>query len=61
MIVCLSVCVAWLLRIEEAWFVSSEDQELRTDSRSRSWGSEDRSQEILSSHALEIKASAGTF
>ena len=32
MIVCLSVGVACLLRVEEAWFVNSEDEELRTDS-----------------------------
>jgi len=35
-IVCLSVCVACLLQEEEAWFVNREDQELMTDSRSRS-------------------------
>jgi len=28
---CLSVCVAWLVRVEEVWFVNSEDQELKTD------------------------------
>jgi len=59
-IVCLSVRVAWLLRVE-AWLINSEDQELRTTIEAEVEDLEDRNRRLLSSYTLGIKASAGTL
>ena len=60
MFACLSVCSAWLQRVEEERFVSAEDQELRTDRWSESWRPEDRSWRLLSKLYSRWKASAGS-